>query len=259
MFENVRYGVKSDVGLYRRNNEDYFLIVDPSCDRYNLQQLGIAFVVADGIGGHEAGEVASRLACEEVVAAYYGDEVFFQDQTDSHEEKIRKLEQATRSAHKKIIRLATEKGEWRGMGTTLSALVLTGNKALIAHVGDSRIYLCRENNSERLTIDHTKTQALIDLGQILPEDENNPCRNHILTQALGGYDDLDAVFTRVEDIRNGDVFLLCTDGLHDLVTDREIQAILANNALPQNNCDALVQTAIQRGGNDNITAIVVQV
>jgi serine/threonine protein phosphatase PrpC len=259
MFENVRYGVKSDVGLHRHNNEDYFLIVDSSCDRYDLQQLGIAFVIADGIGGHEAGEVASRLACEEVVSAYYGDEVLGTDEMDAPEEKIRKLEQATRSAHQKIIRLATEKGEWRGMGTTLSALVLTGNKALIAHVGDCRIYLCRENASERMTVDHTQTQALIDLGQILPEDENNLCCNHILTQVLGGYDDLDAVFTRVEDIRKGDVFLLCTDGLHDLVTDREIQAILANNNLPQNNCDALVQTAIQRGGNDNITAIVIEV
>jgi serine/threonine protein phosphatase PrpC len=145
------------------------------------------------------------------------------------------------------------------MGTTLSALVLTENKALIAHVGDSRIYRCRKNTSERMTVDHTKSQALIDLGQILPEDENNSCCGHILTQALGGYDDLDTVFTRVEDIEKGDVFLLCTDGLHGLLTDSEIQEILVKNSLPQTNCDALVQAAIQKGGDDNITVIVIQV
>jgi PPM family protein phosphatase len=259
MFENVRYAVKSDVGLHRHNNEDYFLIVGPSSNRYNLKQSGMTFVIADGLGGHAAGEIASRMACEEVVSAYYSDDVLFKDQTDTHEGKVRKLEQATRSAHNKIIRLAKEKGEWRGMGTTLSVLVLTENKALIAHVGDSRIYLCRKNASERMTIDHTKSQALIDLGQILPEDESNSRCCHILTQALGGYDDLDAVFTRMEDIQEGDVFLLCTDGLHDLVTDSEIQEILAKNSLPQTNCDALVQAAIRKGGDDNITVIVIQV
>jgi serine/threonine protein phosphatase PrpC len=259
MFENVRYYVKSDAGLHRYNNEDHFFIVDPSCDRYNVKQLGIAFVIADGIGGHAAGEIASRTACEEVVSAYYRDDLLFPDQADTHEGKVRKLEQATRSAHNQIIRMATEKGEWRGMGTTLSVLVLTGNKALIAHVGDSRIYRCRDKASERMTIDHTKSQALIDRGQILPEDGNNSCCGHILTQALGGYDDLESVFTRVQDVQKGDVFLLCTDGLHNLVTDSEIQEILVNNSLPQTNCDALVQTAIRKGGHDDITVIVIRV
>ncbi len=259
MLENVRYCVKSDVGLHRYNNEDHFFIVDSSCNRYNLKQLGITFVIADGIGGHVAGEIASRMACEEVISAYYRDDVLFQDHGDTHEWKVRKLEQAIRSAHNKIIHLATEKGELRGMGTTLSALVLTENKALIAHVGDSRIYRRRNNASERMTIDHTKSQALIDMGQIPPEDENNLGCCHILTQALGGYNNLDAVFTRVEDVQSGDLFLLCTDGLHGLVTDHEIQEILIKNSLPQTTCDELVQAAIRKGGDDNITVIVIQV
>jgi serine/threonine protein phosphatase PrpC len=258
MFENVKYCVKSDVGLHRHNNEDHFLIVDPSCNHYNLKQLGIAFVIADGIGGHAAGEIASRMACEEVISAYYRDDLLSQDHPDTHEWKVRKLEKAIRSAHNKILHLATEKGELHGMGTTLSALVLTENKALIAHVGDSRIYRRRNHASERMTIDHTKSQDLIDRGQILPEDENNRCC-HILTQALGGYDDLTAVFTRMEDVRSGDLFLLCTDGLHGLVTDPEIEAILIKNAAPQATCDALVQAAIRKGGDDNITVIAIQV
>lgn len=259
MFETVKYCVKSDVGLYRCNNEDHFLIVDPSCNHYNLKQLGIAFVIADGLGGHAAGEIASRMACEEVISAYYRDDLRSQDNPDTPEWKVRKLEKAIRSAHNKIIHRSTEKGELRGMGTTLSALVLTENKALIAHVGDSRIYRCRNNALERMTIDHTKSQALIDMGQFLPEDENNLWCGHILTQALGGYDDLTAIFTRMEDVRSGDLFLLCTDGLHGLVNDHEIQAIWIKSAPPQATCDALVQAAIRKGGDDNITVIVIQV
>ena len=261
MFENVRYCVKSDIGLHRCDNEDYSLVVDSSCDCYNLKQLGVAFVIADGIGGHAAGEIASRMACEEVVSAYYCEEVqsAASAPADTHEGKVRKLEQATRSAHNKIVDEATKKGELRGMGTTLSALVLTENKALIAHVGDSRIYRFRSNSLARMTTDHTKSQVLIDRGQILPDDESNLCCGHILTQALGGYDDLEAVFTRVDDVQDKDLFLLCTDGLHDLVSDSEIQAILVKNLLPQSTCDELVQAAIGKGGDDNITAIVVQV
>ena len=259
MFENVRYYVKSDIGLLRYNNEDHFLFSDPSCNHYNLKQLGIAFVIADGIGGHAAGEIASRMACEEVIAEYYREETLFQDVADTHEWKVRKLEKAIRSTHNKIFHLGMEKGELRGMGTTLSALVLTENMALIGHVGDSRIYRCRNNAFEQMTIDHTKSQALIDMGQILPEGENNLCCSHILTQALGGYDDLTAVFTRMEDVRSGDLFLLCTDGLHGLVTDHEIQGILIKKSLPQTTCDALVQAAIRKGGDDNITVMVIQV
>jgi serine/threonine protein phosphatase PrpC len=259
MFEHVKYCVKSDVGLHRHNNEDHSLVVDPSCSRYNLKQLGITFVIADGIGGHAAGEIASRVACEEVISAYYRDDLLFQDPADTPEWKVRKLEKAIRTAHNKIIHLAAEKGELRGMGTTLSALVLTENKALIAHVGDSRIYRCRNNASERMTIDHTKSQDLIDMGQCLPEDENNLCYGHILTQALGGYDDFTAVFTRMEDVQSGDLFLLCTDGLHGLVTDHEIQAILVKNSPPQATCDELMQAAIRKGGDDNITVMVIQV
>lgn len=259
MFENVTYCVKSDIGLRREKNEDHYLIVDPTCNRYNPKQPGMAFVIADGLGGHAAGEIASRLACEEVVSSYYQDGLPLQDHAGSHEWKVRKLKKAILSAHDKIIHMASEKGEWRGMSTTLSALVLTENRALIGHVGDSRIYRSRNNASERMTVDHTRSQALIDMGQVPPEDESNLRCGHILTQALGGYDDLTVIFTRTEDLQSGDLFLLCTDGLHGLVTDHEIQGILTNHSGPQNICNALVQAAIRKGGDDNITVIVIQV
>ena len=143
------------------------------------------------------------------------------------------------------------------MGTTLSALVLTEDKALIAHVGDSRIYRYRNNEAQRLTIDHTNRQDLIDQGLIEPEDDNSRRYGLILTRNLGGYDELGAVFTRVDDLQPGDAFLLCTDGLHDLLTDNEIQEILVGNSQPQAACEALVQAAIGKGGGDDITVIVV--
>ncbi len=257
MFENVKHYERSDIGLQRRNNEDSFLIVDQHCNHYDLQKKGMFFVIADGMGGHAAGEIASRMACEETVAAYYHDDGPFQNIGDDSESKIQKLEKAVWSAHNRIINAAREKKELRGMGTTLSALVLTDNKALIAHIGDSRIYRCRKNSCERMTVDHTKNQALIDLGQIRPDHESSLYYGYMLTQALGGYDDLAEVFTRVESVERGDVFLLCTDGFHDIVTDHEIEKILSANAPPRTTCDELVQAAIRNGGNDDVTVIVV--
>ena len=257
MFENVRHCQKSDIGLQRRNNEDSLIIVDQHCNHYDLQKYGIFFVVADGMGGHAAGEIASRMACEEVVSAYYHDDIVFQTNGNDSELKLRKLEKSIWSAHGQIINTASQKKELRGMGTTLSALVLTDNKALIAHIGDSRIYRYRKNSCERLTVDHTQNQVLIDKGKILPAHESSPYFGYILTQALGGYDDLAEVFTRVEDVQRGDMFLLCTDGLHDFVKDNEIHEILTANSTPQTTCDELVQAAIRKGGHDDVTVIVI--
>ncbi|MBA4395824.1 MAG: serine/threonine-protein phosphatase [Syntrophus sp. (in: bacteria)] len=262
MLENVRHCAKSDIGLIRHNNEDSFLIVDPFAHSDGVQRYGALFVVADGMGGHAAGETASRVACEETVSAYCSDDAAFPGRTDDHDTIMQRLEKAIWSAHRKIVKIANENMGMRGMGTTLTALALTDGKAYIAHVGDSRIYRCRDGSCERMTIDHTKKQELIDIGQIGREHENNHYYDycgHIITQALGGYDDLGAVFTKVDDLRPGDVFLLSTDGLHDHVTDFEIQEILKENALPQTLCDRLVQAAISKGGHDNITVIVIQV
>jgi PPM family protein phosphatase len=259
MIENITHSAKSDIGLLRHNNEDHFLIVDRSCNHCDPQSMGMIFMIADGMGGHAAGEIASEMACEEAVSAYYRDDLLVPDNADACALKMRRLEESIWSAHHKITKAAREKEELYGMGTTLSALVLAGDKALIAHVGDSRIYRSRNNSCEKMTVDHTKNQALIDTGQIRPGHENNGHCGHILTQALGGYGDLDAVFTRVEDVESGDRFLLCTDGLHGHVTDEEIRKILADTSLPKTTCDRLVQAAIGKGGHDNVTVIVVQV
>ncbi len=258
MFESLSYCEKSDIGLQRCNNEDSFLIVDRHYRHYDPQKYGMFFVVADGMGGHSAGEIASRMACEAVVSAYYHDDITVPSNGNGSELKIQKLEKSIWSAHDQIITAAREKKELRGMGTTLSALVLADHKALIAHIGDSRVYRYTNHSFERMTVDHTQKQELIDQGKIRPEQEGSLYYGNILTQALGGYDDLAEVFTRVENVRLGDVFLLCTDGLHDLVPDCEIREILSTHSQPQTACDELVQAAIRRGGNDDITVIVIR-
>ncbi len=258
MFENISHFEKSDTGLRRYNNEDSYLVVDQYCTQYDLKKLGLFFVIADGMGGHAAGEIASKMACEEAVSAYYSGAVILEECSDECESKRQRLEQTLRSAHNKIVDYAKEHDELRGMGTTLSALVLTDDKALIAHVGDSRIYRFRNHSSEKMTVDHTENQLLIDTGKIQPEQEGNYCYRHIITQALGGGGDLASVFTRVESVRRGDRFLLCTDGLHDLITDNEIENILIEHSSPQATSDELVNAAIRKGGHDNVTVIVIQ-
>jgi protein phosphatase len=259
MFKNVTHVEKSETGLLRPRNDDSFFIVDSSCTHYDLQRFGMIFVVADGLGGHAAGDVASKMACEEVVAGYYRDDAAFQENEAADVSRMRKLQRTIWAVHQKIIAFAGKNEALRGMGTTLSALVLTDDSALIAHAGDSRIYRLRNDRCERMTIDHTKRQSFIDIGQIQPEQEGNHHYDRIVTQALGGYDDLTDVFTRVVPVQTGDVFLLCTDGLHDVVSDREIQAILTENNRSRSACDDLIQAAITKGGQDDITAVVIRV
>lgn len=257
MFDKVSHCEKSDIGLLRHNNEDSYRVVDRDCAHYDLEKFGLLFVIADGLGGHAAGEIASRMACEEAVAAYYTGDAADQESRDTSLSPVRRLEKTLWSAHQKIVDMAKARDEWRGMGTTLSALALSGDHALIAHVGDSRIYRFRNRSCERMTIDHTENQRLISIGKIPADDDGNHCGRHIITQALGGGGALSSVYTRVESLRSGDVFLLCTDGLHDLVADREIEKILEAHPLPDAACDALVQAAIQKGGHDNVTVVVI--
>lgn len=258
MFENVNHFEQSDIGLLRHNNEDSYLVVDQYCMGYDLEKFGLFFVIADGLGGHAAGEIASKMACEEAVSAYYNGDAMARQGSDGSEFNVSRLEKTLWSAHHKIVNFSKEHNEFSGMGTTLSALALTKDQALIAHVGDSRIYRLRNQSCERMTIDHTENQLLLDTGKIQSGQESNHCYRHIITQALGGGGALTSVFTRAENLRRGDRFLLCTDGLHDLVTDHEIGKILVEHPSPKAASDELLQAAIRRGGHDNVTVIVIQ-
>jgi len=220
-------------------------------------EVNYVMVVADGMGGHAAGEVASRMTISALVglALQIPDWIFWADA-----EHAREIERRTRQAVEQVGAMLIDRGRedaaLRGMGSTLTAARSCGRDLLIVHVGDSRAYLLRDGRLERLTKDHTYAQLLVDAGQLSPRDVALSGVRHILTNALGGSTTdvhVDVDLLRLED---GDRLLLCSDGLTDGVDDDTIAATLGA-ALPSSEvCQRFLQLALDRGGRDNITAIV---
>jgi len=245
---------KTDIGLKRKKNEDRFLIIDNAQSGYGIDCLGKMFAVADGMGGHLGGEAASRMACEILPEHYHKN---IPENQVSSESLIARLEHTIQTAGKRIASASFENRELSGMGTTLSVLLLHEENALIAHVGDSRIYRLRSNELKQLTADHTQVQEMVNLGQMTPEEAAYSPLRHILTQAVGMARGPVAVELRIEPIQKNDVFLLCSDGLHDMVYDDTIKEILLKAASPQVACETLIAEALKQGGKDNITVVVV--
>ena len=241
LFESV-HGL-TDVGLDRDNNEDYFL-VDP------LKNL---FIVADGMGGHNAGEVASLNATEavndhltpKILAEIKGDRIKINDE----------LNDCLYIANQKILDMAENNVSYQGMGCTLVVALVERGALHTGHVGDARAYLCDANGINLLTTDHSKVMELVEAGQMtLEEARQSPLKNE-LSQAIGSPLPIipDYNFTA---LKNGDKVLLCSDGLWDMLADEEICRIV-NQAQPAKSiCEELVKKANDAGGHDNITVVV---
>jgi serine/threonine protein phosphatase PrpC len=241
----------SDVGRKRRANEDSFLVD---------ADLGL-FVVADGMGGHAAGDVASarcvEIVREQLVASRHLLESFARAPTPEGAETASQLmERAIQVACRDIHRLAEKDPSKRGMGTTCVALLVCGGKAVVGHVGDSRLYLRRNGKLHQLTEDHSLVQEQLKRGLISKDQAERSEVRNVITRAVGIQPSV-SVDTLLTDVTSGDVFLLCSDGLHGYFEDQEeLSAFLAReprSLLAQE----LVDTANQRGGKDNITALVV--
>jgi protein phosphatase len=235
----------SDVGRRRENNQDQY-VVDA--------ERGI-YAIADGMGGHAAGEIAAHIAIEalsEHLGAGDTAKVEIRNPHDGGE----KLVSAFHEGNRRICESVQERGEWRGMGTTIVAMLKLGDRAVIGHVGDSRAYLLRNGELHRLTDDHSWVGEQVRLGLLTDaEAQRHPMRN-IVTRAMGNRVDLD-VDLKEEDVRPGDVFLLCSDGLNSMLEDEVITRILRDHADdPRAACQALVDQANARGGEDNVTVIV---
>jgi len=172
------------------------------------------------------------------------------------DETARRLEGAFLEGNRRICESVVTRGEWRGMGTTIVALVTLGDRVVVGHVGDSRAYMLRDGKLQRLTNDHSWVSEQVRLGLLTDEEaKRHPMRN-IITRALGNRDDLE-VETGEEPVRPGDVFLLCSDGLNSMLGDEEILAILARHREePREACQALVDQANEHGGEDNVTVVV---
>lgn len=239
----------TDVGLQRSNNEDSYLYWEPDSDE-EFRRKGRLAVIADGMGGYEGGQEASRLAVETVRHIY--DAEFDGDAQ-------RTLLQALDSAHRNIQRYAEEHPVFHGMGTTCTAVSIIGRELCFAHVGDSRLYLVRPGTISRLTRDHSYVGRLVESGIVRSEDAESHPQRHILTAALGSGKDV--VPDKPEHplpLEEGNTLVLCTDGLWSLVGEQDI-AHVVRSGTPSESCTALVKMALERGGPDNVTLLVLRI
>jgi len=245
----IELGNRSDVGCRRAANEDYYAYAEPE-NEDAFTAKGRLVVVADGLGGHSSGEIASATAVETIRDAYL---------RHPSSDPCEALAEAFRQAQTAILEAAAANPELEGMGTTCTCAVVRGYELSFAHVGDSRLYLIRGGSITQLTGDHSYVAQLVRDGQITPEQaESHPERN-VLTAALGMRSAVPVELTEHPiALAAGDILLLCTDGLHGLVRDPEMLQV-AQNGAPGDACLALVELAKQRGGFDNITVQILRI
>jgi protein phosphatase len=248
----IRYAAKTDVGMKRGHNEDYFALIED-------EQV---FMVADGMGGHACGEVASQMSAQ-IMGEFYkysrdADATwpYRYDHSLSYVEN--RLVAAVRLANLRIFQKSQSEPNLRGMGTTIVGSLINGDQFVVAHVGDSRAYLLRNGSISQITRDHSLLEDYKDARPDMTEEEAAafPHKN-VITRALGMRDTVVVDVNRVA-ISDGDRFLLCSDGLSGMLTDPEMHDILASHEDLEAGVDALIGAANTAGGTDNITAMVIE-
>jgi PPM family protein phosphatase len=234
----LRYAARSDVGLVRSSNQD---------SAYAGPHL---LVVADGMGGHAGGDVASSIAVGELSRL----------EGESHgADAPRHLSEAVRRAATLLAQRVAEEPALAGMGTTITALLRSGDRLALAHIGDSRAYVLREGALQQVTRDHTFVQHLVDEGRITPEEAEHHPQRSVLLRVLGDIDSSQELDTSVREARPGDRWLLCSDGLSGMVGEGTLRETLAGVADVGACADVLVQLALRAGGSDNVTVVVADV
>jgi protein phosphatase len=234
----------SDVGRVRKGNEDSFF-----ADANEYRGL---FMVADGMGGHAAGEVASQMAVEVVSADL--EKLVDLESADA----LEMVSLALRHANRAVFERSAAERDKMGMGSTASVLVLGDERFIIGHLGDSRIYLYRDGELRQITHDHSVVQEQIDAGIITRDAARNHKQSNVITRCVGMGWEVEPDITD-GDVRQGDVYLLASDGLTGMVDDWRLQQLLGSRATPDRLVDAMISEANARGGVDNITVVVVRV
>ena len=237
--ENLPAGIlcafRTDVGKVRANNQDAPIVSE------KLRLYG----VADGMGGHKGGEVASTSARDDLLR-----------ELDGKTPSVAALSGAIEEVNRQIYHQQEHDDALTGMGTTLSVLWMSDNFVYIGHVGDSRVYLLRDGEFKQMTLDHSLVEQLVREGVLTEEEaQNHPMRN-IITRAIGTDESVE-VDVVVEERRKGDLWLACSDGLHGLVDDRQMRDALRQYA-PEKAADVLLKAALDAGGRDNVTLVIVQ-
>ncbi|MCK5004529.1 MAG: Stp1/IreP family PP2C-type Ser/Thr phosphatase [Candidatus Aminicenantes bacterium] len=241
--EIISYG-KSDIGKVRDNNED-FLTTKKISENEHL------FIVADGMGGHQAGNVASKLGVETFVKHY---RVIRKKGTSIPESLLESINKSNSA----VLTKASTDLDKRGMGTTFSALLISDSKVNIVHIGDSRVYLVRDDKIKRITTDHTFVEKMVAEGRITPEEARRHPQKNILYMSLGARETFHPDEITGLEVKNNDIFLICSDGLTDMVTDDVIKEYCQSYS-PEKAVDELITLSNRNGGLDNISIIVIEI
>ena len=232
----------TDTGILREMNQDYFFASDEPVG--NLPNL---YIVADGMGGHKAGDYASRYTTQRIVASV---------SRNPGDEPVTILKEAIETANKLLITESAADESKRGMGTTLVAATVIGRHLVVANIGDSRLYIINRD-IRQITRDHSLVAEMVRIGEVpVSEARKHPDKN-IITRAIGAGDDVDADFFEV-DLNEGDRILICTDGLTNMVEDQDIRDIVLQNIPLEERVELLVRTANRNGGKDNITVMMIE-
>jgi serine/threonine protein phosphatase PrpC len=249
---SVRVAGLTDVGLARQKNDDSFIVADlnpdapPSSTRVVCRNEGVLLAVADGMGGHAHGDVASTIAIIELTNA-------MKRLKGRTPDRVRR---AVEQAHRAVREAAAGRSGFARMGTTLTAVHVDGKHAHIAQVGDSRAYLVRAGKIARLTVDQTMTEMMIEAGLLDESERELSPWTHQLAQAIGQVEKRLTVATSTLDLREGDVLLVCSDGLTNLVPEADIEETVRSGGPFEETCRHLIDTANLRGGDDNSTVVI---
>lgn len=232
----------TDTGVTREMNQDYYFATDT-----NLGNLPNLFIVADGMGGHKAGDYASRHTIERVVASI---------SRNSSEEPVTIIQEAISKANELLVAESNEDETKSGMGTTLVIATLVGDKLIVANVGDSRLYVISDM-VRQITRDHSLVDEMVRLGELNPSEARSHPDKNIITRAIGAQKNVKADFFEVE-LAKDDYVLMCTDGLTNMVRDEEILDIVRSEKEPEAIAHKLVRMANDNGGRDNITVTIIK-
>lgn len=238
---------KTHSGLVRKNNEDACLIIPP-WDNISIEGKICMFIVADGMGGQNAGEVASAIAIDSAR------KWLISNQSEELSEKF--VEDMVVCANQDVWEYAQKHSEATGMGTTFTALLISDSKAFIGHIGDSRAYRIRDNKLEQISRDHSLVAEQVRMGKLTPEAARKHPTRHILSRVIGGRQFIQPDAFEIE-VKNNDKFFLCSDGIYGMIEDHEIEKIINENGVKTASIK-LVEAANNNGGKDNSTCIIVQ-
>lgn len=232
---------QTDVGLKRNNNQDFVYASDKE-----VGPVPSLFIVADGMGGHAAGDLASRV-CVETVVDVIG--------SGGEKEIIPLFERAIRKANQAVLEKAASKPEYAGMGTTLVTAAVAGDTLYVANVGDSRLYLIDDDRIDQITHDHSLVEEMVRAGRLRRDQMKDHPEKNIITRAVGGEENIEADFFDVG-LHEGDIILLCSDGLTNMVEDEQIFRIVKRESTLREAGRKLISAANRAGGRDNISVVL---